>query len=196
MLPSPGVLLNQAMRINQAPGEPEAGPAGIPRPDCSVSTHKTLKNLPRSTRHMQTSSVFSGPHRPLLTLDESFYPAQLNNAAKALDKSKDKRAFSEGTALMQDLTGPAKQVMPSSIPDSGTAGRTLANILNPINWPGMAVSGAASIPVSMMYSKPGMQAINTLYNREGSAGQCATGVAGEQPSNAPGVPVSGETWAI
>jgi len=99
--------------------------------------------------------------------DGVFTPAQLNNAVKALDKSKDKRAFSEGTALMQDLTGPAKQVMPSSIPDSGTAGRTLANVLNPINWPGMALSGAASVPVSLAYSQPGMRAINALYNRGG-----------------------------
>lgn len=101
------------------------------------------------------------------TQEGVFTPAQLNNAVKALDKSKDKRAFSEGAALMQDLAGAAKQSMTSGVPDSGTAGRTLANIMNPINWPGMAVSGAASIPVSMMYSKPGMQAINTLYNRGG-----------------------------
>ena len=66
---------------------------------------------------------------------------------------------------MQGFDRPRQASNASSIPDSGTAGRTLANILNPINWPGMAVSGAASIPVSMMYSKPGMQAINTLYNR-------------------------------
>ena len=57
------------------------------------------------------------------TEDGVFTPAQLLSAAKAMDRTKDKRAFSEGTALLQDLAAAGKEVMPSKIPDSGTAGR-------------------------------------------------------------------------
>lgn len=54
-----------------------------------------------------------------------FTPAQLLNSVKALDASKGKSAFSRGNALMQDLADAAKDVLPQSIPDSGTAGRLL-----------------------------------------------------------------------
>ncbi|MEG7603096.1 hypothetical protein, partial [Listeria monocytogenes] len=36
-----------------------------------------------------------------------FTPAQLQNAVRALDRSKDKARFAEGNALMQDLSGAA-----------------------------------------------------------------------------------------
>lgn len=57
----------------------------------------------------------------------TFTPAQLHNAVKALDRSKDKARFAEGRALMQDLSGPAKSVLGEAYPDSGTAGR-MANM--------------------------------------------------------------------
>jgi len=55
-----------------------------------------------------------------------FTPAQLQNAVKALDRSKDKSQFARGNALMQDLSDPAKAVMAQSIPNSGTVDRGLA----------------------------------------------------------------------
>ena len=54
-----------------------------------------------------------------------FTAAQLHNAAKAGDKSKDKSQFARGGALMQDLTSAGKAVLPSKVPDSGTATRAL-----------------------------------------------------------------------
>jgi hypothetical protein len=57
----------------------------------------------------------------------SFTPAQLQNAVKAMDRSKDKAAFARGGALMQDLSDAGKSVLGSSVPDSGTAGRLLLN---------------------------------------------------------------------
>lgn len=69
-----------------------------------------------------------------------FTPAQLQNAVRTLDRSKDKRAFSEGDALMQDLSDPAKDVLASKYPDSGTAGRSLAAVL------GAGVVGGAAAP--------------------------------------------------
>lgn len=70
--------------------------------------------------------------------DGVFTPSQLQNAVRTLDRSKEKRAFSEGDALMQDLSDPAKQVLASKYPDSGTAGRLLMN--------GGVMGGAAMSP--------------------------------------------------
>lgn len=57
-----------------------------------------------------------------------FTPSQLSAAVRAQDKSKGKRAFSEGTALMQDLSDPAKSVLASKYPDSGSIGRLLMGL--------------------------------------------------------------------
>jgi hypothetical protein len=94
-----------------------------------------------------------------------FTPAQLYSATKAMDKTKDKRAFSEGSALLQDLAEAGKSVLPSKVPDSGTPGRLMANILNPLMWPGLTLSAAASIPAYAAYSRPGAALINGIYNQ-------------------------------
>ena len=61
---------------------------------------------------------------------EMITPAQLANAVKAADESSGKGATATGRALMQDLTDAGVQVLPSKIPDSGTAGRSaLVNAL-------------------------------------------------------------------
>jgi hypothetical protein len=61
---------------------------------------------------------------------EMITPAQLANAVKAADESAGKGATATGKALMQDLTDAGVQVLPSKIPDSGTAGRSaLVNML-------------------------------------------------------------------
>lgn len=52
-----------------------------------------------------------------------FSPAQLTAAVRAQDKTVRKGAFARGDALMQDLAEAGKNVMPSSVPDSGTATR-------------------------------------------------------------------------
>ena len=56
---------------------------------------------------------------------EAYTPAQLFSATKAQDFSKDKGRFSEGLALMQDLSGAGKRVLGDKIADSGTTGRSL-----------------------------------------------------------------------
>ncbi len=53
--------------------------------------------------------------------DGVFTPAQLHRSVKAQDISKDKARFAEGNARMQDLSIAGKDVLPSSVPDSGTA---------------------------------------------------------------------------
>ena len=57
-----------------------------------------------------------------------FTPAQLQNAVRAMDRSKDKARFAEGNALMQDLGGAGKTVMSGKVADSGTAGRLMLGL--------------------------------------------------------------------
>lgn len=82
-----------------------------------------------------------------------FTPAQLQNAVRALDKSKDKARFSEGNALMQDLSGAAKSQIGGKVADSGTAGRLMlgggalgAALVNPMIPIGLLTGAAAYTP--------------------------------------------------
>lgn len=83
----------------------------------------------------------------------NFTAAQLQNAVKALDKSKDKGRFARGDALMQDLSEAAKTRLGSKVPDSGTAGRLTqlgtvgAAVAEPMfTLPGLAIGSAAYSP--------------------------------------------------
>lgn len=84
----------------------------------------------------------------------SFTSAQLQNAVKAMDRSKDKGAFSRGNALMQDLSDAGKSVLGSKVPDSGTAGRValggigLGSYMLDPSIPASLLTGAA------LYSSP------------------------------------------
>ena len=82
-----------------------------------------------------------------------FTPAQLQNAVRAMDKSKDKARFAEGNALMQDLSGAAKSQMSGKIADSGTAGRLMlgggalgAAMVNPLIPAGLLTGAAFYTP--------------------------------------------------
>lgn len=84
----------------------------------------------------------------------TFSAAQLQNAVKALDKSKDKARFARGQAMMQDLSDPAKSVLGGSVPNSGTADRLMqvgalgAVLAEPMTLAGMTAGRAAySAPV-------------------------------------------------
>jgi hypothetical protein len=55
----------------------------------------------------------------------TFTPAQLRSASRQLDTSKNKRAFSQGKALMQDLAEKAGDRLSPTLPDSGTAFREM-----------------------------------------------------------------------
>jgi hypothetical protein len=99
-----------------------------------------------------------------------FTPAQLHRAARAGDRTKDKRAFSEGTALYQDLTNAGKSVMPNKVPDSGTAGRMFSNLFSLKGLAGTVGGTAAAIPALGIYSKTGSKAANAAYNRLSNSG--------------------------
>jgi hypothetical protein len=93
-------------------------------------------------------------------------PSQLYNAVKASDKSKDKRAFSEGTALLQDLAGAGKRAMANQYPDSGTAGRLAAGGAL-VALPALAEPGtlAATLSALAAYTKPGTKALEYALAR-------------------------------
>lgn len=118
--------------------------------------------------------------------DGVFTPAQLQSAVKAADRSKDKARFAEGVALMQDLSGPAKSMLSSKVPDSGTAGRLLLGtgalssyLLNPL-IPASLVGGAG------MYSAPVQSALRALVSsRPDAANAIAQSVNKAGPLMAP-----------
>lgn len=97
--------------------------------------------------------------------DGVFSAAQLQNAVRAADPSRNKGKFAAGEALMQDLSEPAKKVLGSKVPNSGTADRLGAMAaLNPGTWPYIA----AGIPASLMYTQPGQAAmVGLLTGRQG-----------------------------
>lgn len=76
--------------------------------------------------------------------DGIFTPAQLHNAVKAMDYSKDKASFARGDALLQDLSSAGKSILGNKVPDSGTPERAMtAGLLGLL---GGVATGTASIP--------------------------------------------------
>jgi hypothetical protein len=121
------------------------------------------------------------------TQDGFFTPAQYQNAVKALDKTKDKRAFSEGTALGQELGSAGKSVLSQKIPDSGTAGRTW------LQSPGKAAMGLLmGIPAEAAYSSIGQQVAKAaLMSRPQGAAALAQLIKNSNPALTAGaVPLS------
>jgi hypothetical protein len=98
-----------------------------------------------------------------------FSPAQLQSAVKAMDRSKDKGAFARGDALMQDLSDPAKAVLGSKVPDSGTPGRLAAGGLSFLDPSGVAplLMGAGGAA----YLRPTQNALTYLMTQRPQAAQ-------------------------
>jgi hypothetical protein len=96
--------------------------------------------------------------------DGSFTPAQLQNAVKALDKSKDKGAFARGKALNQDLTDAGKAVLGNKVRDSGTTERAF---LGAAGIGGLAFEptiAASTLAGSSLYTQPGQKLLNALVS--------------------------------
>lgn len=105
--------------------------------------------------------------------DGVFTPGQLQTATRVMDSSLRKRQSARGTALMQDLAKSARDKLPSSVPDSGTAGRIMTGV-----GIGALGTGVASgdIPVdprvaalggaaAALYTKRGQNALQFLLTR-------------------------------
>lgn len=89
--------------------------------------------------------------------DGVFTPAQLDRAIRGADKTVRKNAYARGKALMQDLSGAARDRMSSQIPNSGTADRLFlgagalgAGMINPAIPMSLA---AASVPYLPGFSR-------------------------------------------
>ena len=104
-----------------------------------------------------------------------FTAPQLSAAVRAKDASMGKRAFAKGDALMQDLSDAGKAVLPSSVPDSGTATRLITNVLGGgglhmlgLTPEALALSAAAALPYTGAGSKItlGMLARRPEFARE------------------------------
>jgi len=97
-----------------------------------------------------------------------FSPAQLQNAVKAMDKSKDKSRFAKGDALMQDLSESAKTALGNKVPDSGTPYRSMMAALaasggaGVAGFPGVAAGVLAS---PLLYSQTGQNAMASLLTK-------------------------------
>lgn len=104
--------------------------------------------------------------------DGIFTPGQLQTATRVLDSSGRKKASAMGGALMQDLATNAREVLPSSIPDSGTAGRLLMPIIAggsaygvTSDDPRLQTLGALGLLGSGLYTKTGQKAMQTLLTQ-------------------------------
>lgn len=91
-----------------------------------------------------------------------FTPAQLANAVRRNTGSRSQRGA--GTGLMRDLATNMGEVLPSTVPDSGTAGRGL---LAALLGGGVVLKPEVAIPVvigaSAPYTKIGQALINAIY---------------------------------
>ncbi|MCP5012284.1 MAG: hypothetical protein GY942_20085 [Aestuariibacter sp.] len=89
-----------------------------------------------------------------------FTPAQLDNAVRKLDPSKDKSAYSESAALMQDLADNAKKVLPST---SFNSSKTADNILQSSIMGNLFGAGAA-FPGALLYPRGSAKIVNGLLS--------------------------------
>jgi hypothetical protein len=122
--------------------------------------------------------------------DGIFTPGQLQTATRVMDSSLRKRASARGGALMQDLAKTGREILPSSVPDSGTATR----LLSPAGI-GAGIAGylepstlAAGAGVAAAYTKPGQAALRTLLTRRPAA---ANEIANYLTRLAPPVAIAG-----
>jgi hypothetical protein len=92
--------------------------------------------------------------------DGVFTPSQARTAMRQGDRSVRKRSTARGEARMQQLIDDGQSVLPSSIPESGTAGRLMAGVgalgLTKIN----PLVGVPAVGVLGLYSKPGISVFN------------------------------------
>lgn len=107
----------------------------------------------------------------------SFTAAQLQNAVKAMDKSKDKGRFARGEALLQELSDAAKTTLGQKVPNSGTADRLFGTVglggaaaLEPVTTGGTLAAGA------LLYSPPAQALLRGLVSARPQAAQNVSGL--------------------
>jgi hypothetical protein len=112
--------------------------------------------------------------------DGVFSPPQLANAVKGGDSSAGKGNFARGKAFGQDISDPANQIMPSTVPDSGTPGRLMMAALLGGHAAVNPAVGTAGILASLLYTKAGQRALGA-YAKPGLV-RSGVGVALQRPA--------------
>lgn len=99
-----------------------------------------------------------------------FKPAGYDRSVRSHDRTKDHRAFSEGTANQQDLSGAGKRVLSDTLPDSGSPFRL--SLMHMLSDPkAMGATALAGIPTWLLYSPVGVQIMQSLLTNPGAAGR-------------------------
>jgi hypothetical protein len=91
-----------------------------------------------------------------------FTPAQYDRAVRGGDTRVRKRGYARGEALGQDLSSAAKAVLPSKVPDSGTARRLLSG------GGGLALGGGATLaggPVGLVTTASSLAGVSAAYSK-------------------------------
>ncbi len=110
-----------------------------------------------------------------LTSGGVFMPSDLLGGVKSGANSVRKRSFSRGKAFLQKWANDAQKVLPSKIPDSGTAGRLtaesaitgLAGLAGGAEVPHYAIPAAIGLTATTLpYTAPGIAAVNALGRPE------------------------------
>lgn len=129
------------------------------RTTLSENNPKYAKELNDVNRAFANLSVVRKAASAANTQD-MFTPSQLASAVKAADTSAGKNRTAQGKALMQDLTDAGVSVLPSRVPDSGTASR-----LN-IGPMGAAIGAGSYLPYAAlqaaMFERP--EFVNKMVN--------------------------------
>lgn len=122
------------------------------------------------------------------TADGSFAPAGLDTSVRIADKSAGKGAKATGQARMQDLTSDARAVMPSTIGNSGTAERGLANLVAGGAIPAAYLNPwALTVPplIASMYTKTGQRVMQGALAGNGPKRAAVAGFLGRSGRLAP-----------
>lgn len=132
-------------------------------------------------------------------VDGVFTPSQLSEAVRRGDRSVRRGAYARGDALLQDLSDPARSVMPSSVPDSGTARRaaTLAALTGGAGALGYlepTTLGAAGL-LAGAYTPAGQRALNAAIMARRAPMVDAAGTAIARSGGAAAVPLGGLLFA-
>lgn len=105
--------------------------------------------------------------------DGIFTPGDLNRAVRNGDTSAGNRQFARGEAMMQGLSDAAAQVLPSTVPDSGTPFRSMLAV-GGVGGGATTMTGGAALPVvaatgaglfggAGAYSRPVQGILNRAY---------------------------------
>lgn len=131
------------------------------------SINRAFANLARVERAAGSAGAVEG----------TFSAPQLSHAVRMEDPSRRRNAFARGNALMQDLSDAGRAVLPSTVPDSGTAGRLMVGgaLIGAPAYVDPLVGGSIGA-ASLAYTPMGQRLMaNLLANRGG--GQVAGAVS-------------------